>query len=188
VVHDAVDPRGLLRSFTKPWSRTPSIAFRRDRADHDRARLAVTLVEGEFDAMLFAQELAGAGVPLAVASLGSASRGLPTGAIGYLLAAERVFVVYDSDDEGRRGAERLTGAWPCMRVDAVPGGHKDLTDAFRAGLRLGDYGAFLLARSAWQDDPTAPTAARSPASRSSAAGSPRASPGSWAVMTGSPPG
>lgn len=101
------------------------------------AQADVILVEGEFDALLLHQELAGI-VP--VVTLGSASRGLDSTAQQHLIHARRIWISYDHDEAGRRGAERLSQlsqrikrlSWPELGV-------KDITDLWRAGHDLATW-------------------------------------------------
>jgi DNA primase len=112
---------------------------------------AVVLVEGEFDAMLLDQEARRAQVPMPIATLGSCSAKLPNRALRYLLGVGAVFVVYDEDDDGQQGARRLVERSPArLRLEHIPGAHKDLGDFFQAGGRLHDFVAFLLGRLAWE--------------------------------------
>lgn len=112
-------------------------------AGHDVA----VLCEGEFDAMLLAQE---AGDLAGVATMGSATASLDLTAWGaYLLPVARLLIAYDADDAGRNGAQRLaelTARARRVRLPRVRPGDKDITDFHRAGGKLRDWLAFELAR------------------------------------------
>jgi DNA primase len=87
------------------------------------------LTEGEFDAMLVAQE---AGDLIGVATLGSAGKEVPTGALRFLLPLGTILAAYDADDAGQRGAAKLLAMSARVRPVPVPNG-KDLTEFFRRG-------------------------------------------------------
>jgi hypothetical protein len=89
------------------------------------------VVEGEFDALLLAQELAS--LDIGVVTLGSASARPEGSTYLAMLAAPVWFIATDNDDAGNKAAE----AWPdrARRV-RPPTGFKDWTEAHRAGIDL----------------------------------------------------
>ncbi|PWC03070.1 hypothetical protein DCE94_12400 [Agromyces badenianii] len=97
--------------------------------------LPVLLVEGEFDALLANQ--IGEGQFVAVTATGGA--GTVPGDLS-MLAGREVFVLYDNDDAGQKGAEKIAGAlrktgasvhvldWTPLGLPAGDKARKDLTD------------------------------------------------------------
>ncbi len=105
----------------------------------------VFLTEGEFDAMLLEQE---AGDLVGVCTLGSASERFDFGRFGgRLLGAKHLFVAYDADTAGRKGAEYWQGLSSRIRLAHIPEGThpkteqpiKDITDLWQAGANLQDW-------------------------------------------------
>jgi DNA primase len=92
----------------------------------------VIVVGGEFDAML-TQQHAPAG--LAVITFGSETKRV-TWEADYLLRGKRVFIAYDNDDAGNKGAAQWAALGQRVRV---PHG-KDITEFVQAG---GDVAAWL---------------------------------------------
>jgi DNA primase len=108
----------------------------------------VIITEGEFDAILLAQELAA--LDVTVLTLGSASARPATRLFEALFACPAWYLATDADDAGDKAAE----AWPA-RAKRVrpPGPGKDWTDAHAGGPnRLRYYWAGWLGRGAkWAD-------------------------------------
>ncbi len=92
--------------------------------------------EGEFDALLVAQE---AGELVAPVTLGSAATRLTARWYGMLVGHRTIFVSYDRDDAGKRGMERLLKLSPRFCELPVPCG-KDISDFYLNG---GDLYAWL---------------------------------------------
>ena len=86
----------------------------------------LVIVEGEFDALLMGQELAGLA---AVVTLGSASARPSCDIFGAMLTAPVWYIGTDGDDAGDRSASGWPGPSPASR----PPVGKDWTDAYRAG-------------------------------------------------------
>ena len=100
-------------------------------ADTCRAAHSVFLVEGEFDAMLLAQQAQDRG--LGVATLGSASAAPSDtfwGLFGLALVGRRLLIAYDADRAGADGAQAWA-AFPRARFVEIPRlseAAKDITD------------------------------------------------------------
>jgi hypothetical protein len=105
----------------------------------------VLLAEGELDAMLLEQE-----VPcyIGAGTLGSASERFDFGRFGrYLIGAKHVFIAYDADAAGQKGADYWKELSPRIRQVNIPEGInaktsqpiKDITDIWQAGLNLEDW-------------------------------------------------
>ena len=92
--------------------------------------------EGEFDALLVAQE---AGELVAPVTLGSAATRLTARWHGMLVGHRTIFVSYDRDEAGKRGRERLLKLSPRFCELPVPCG-KDISDFYLNG---GDLYAWL---------------------------------------------
>jgi DNA primase len=92
--------------------------------------------EGEFDALLVAQE---AGELVAPVTLGSATSRLTARWYGMLVGHRTIFVSYDRDQAGKRGTERLLNLSPRFRELPLPRG-KDISDFYLNG---GDLYAWL---------------------------------------------
>ncbi len=96
----------------------------------------VVFCEGEFDALLTAQEARGLS---AAVTLGSATNSLAPRWLGELVNRRLLLVAYDQDEAGRRGAQRLLQTSPRFRPLSVPFGH-DITDFYLDG---GDLYAWI---------------------------------------------
>ncbi|TVR25025.1 MAG: hypothetical protein EA396_00300 [Anaerolineaceae bacterium] len=92
--------------------------------------------EGEFDALLVAQQ---AGELVAPVTLGSATARLTARWYGMLVGHRVIFVCYDRDTAGKRGTKRLLTLSPRFRELPVPHG-KDISDFHLTG---GDISAWL---------------------------------------------
>jgi DNA primase len=92
--------------------------------------------EGEFDALLVAQE---AGELVAPVTLGSATARLTARWYGMLVGHRTIFVTYDRDEAGKRGTERLLKLSPRFRELPLSRG-KDISDFYLNG---GDLYAWL---------------------------------------------
>ena len=125
--------RLALVKVRQPEGRCPKYAeVYRHRAAHSgiypgpeaiRAGRPLIIVEGEFDALLLAQEL---GDLAAVVTLGSASARPEPAILAQMLAAAPWLIATDADDAGDRSA----GGWPASaRRVRPPGSFKDWTDA-----------------------------------------------------------
>jgi len=104
------------------------------------AGLPLVLVEGEFDALLLGQELAGLA---SVVTLGTAGDKPKPAALNAMLVARPWLVAYDADAAGETSA----GHWlalsdRCRRV--LPPAGKDWTDAYQAGVDLRAWWAEIL--------------------------------------------
>ncbi len=84
-----------------------------------RATVDVILVEGEFNALVLGQELAGVG---AVVSVGDAGNKPCRAAMNVLGRVPRPWAVYDGDDAGQRGAAALGALWGRVRRLSWPWG------------------------------------------------------------------
>jgi len=95
---------------------------------------AAVLCEGEFDMLLLNQC---AGDLVGVATFGSARPNLDVATwASYLLPIAPLFIAYDSDDTGERGADGLMGLTQRARRLVVPMKAKDITDSWKAGADL----------------------------------------------------
>lgn len=103
------------------------IAFGLDQlGEHTRA----VLTEGEFDAMLVSQqasEMAGA------FTMGGANTGMDTVTLGKTLALEVVYIVYDNDEPGQKGAAKMAAESTRFRLAKVPNGINDLSELHQKG-------------------------------------------------------
>jgi len=88
--------------------------------------LPLIVCEGEFDALLLAQEL---GDVAAVVTLGSAAGDPPPAAIPAVCKATRLFTAHDADGPG----ERAAALWPKRAERVRPEGGKDWTDVHAGG-------------------------------------------------------
>ena len=128
--------RLALVKIRQPEKSTPKYAEAfRDRPEvfpskeSIRPGLPLVIVEGEFDALLLGQELAGLA---SVITTGSASNG-PSGRIlTAALASPRWFAAHDADPAGDKAA----ALWPARAIRVRPPSGKDWTDAYRAGIDL----------------------------------------------------
>jgi hypothetical protein len=92
------------------------------------------ICEGEFDALLLGQELAGLDVD--VGTLGSASSNPDPAAIDLLCTAARLFIATDADDAGDRSASK----WPApARRARPPAPFKDWSEVHAGGCNLIRY-------------------------------------------------
>ncbi len=92
------------------------------------------LCEGEFDALIAWQELRDC---VGVATFGSCSAEPNEIDLLWLALASRVIVAYDNDEPGQQGAQKLTQLLGRKAVIAqLPKPHKDITDAYIAGVDL----------------------------------------------------
>lgn len=88
--------------------------------------LPLVVCEGEFDALLLAQEL---GDVAAVVTLGSAAGDPPPAAIPAVCKAPRLFTAHDADGPGDRAAAN----WPKRAERVRPEGGKDWTEVHKGG-------------------------------------------------------
>jgi hypothetical protein len=105
----------------------------------------IVFCEGEFDALLLAQE---AGDLAGIATFGSASQHLDVAAWGwYLLNARRFLVAYDMDGKSEAGAQGLLTLRQALRanVPQLQPQDKDLTDFHKSGGNLRHWLTFWLA-------------------------------------------
>jgi len=87
--------------------------------------LPLIFAEGELDALLLGQELAGVA---SVVTTGSAARGPSHDVLALAVACPRWFAAHDADEAGDRAAGRL----PARAVRVRPEGGKDWTDVHKA--------------------------------------------------------
>jgi DNA primase len=113
--------RGSRRGGVYPSARTPA------------AGLPLVIVEGEFEALLLGQELAGLA---AVVTLGGAADGPGVGVLNALAVAPAWHVATDADDAGEKAAERWLGLSARAGQVRPPGAFKDWTEAAQAGVNL----------------------------------------------------
>lgn len=99
------------------------------------AHIAV-VCEGEFDALLLSQYLPEGWT--AVAAGGATMP--PHRWILHLAHCTHIFLAFDNDDDGQKGAERWQQHLPRTSVLKVPEPHKDITDFWKAG---GDLSTWL---------------------------------------------
>jgi DNA primase len=98
-------------------------------ADALYQRTTALFCEGEFDALLVAQE---AGELITPVTLGSATARLTARWYGMLVGHRTIFVSYDQDEAGKRGTERLLKLSPRFCELPVPHG-KDISDFYLNG-------------------------------------------------------
>lgn len=96
--------------------------------------------EGEFDALLVAQE---SGEWVAPVTLGSATARLTARWYGMLVGHRTLFVSYDRDQAGKRGTERLLKLSPRFRELPLPHG-KDISDFYLNGGDICTWLRFLV--------------------------------------------
>ncbi|HZW31207.1 MAG TPA: CHC2 zinc finger domain-containing protein, partial [Isosphaeraceae bacterium] len=116
-----------------------------------RPGMPLIVTEGEFDALLLAQELEGSA---AVVTLGSASARLDPAILWLLAGSGPIFTAHDADEAGDRAA----AGWPA-RAQRVrpPGPDKDWTEAARSGVNLARWwhdrlgGIERPVRSTWEE-------------------------------------
>jgi DNA primase len=106
-------------------------------ADALYQRTTALFGEGEFDALLVAQE---AGELITPVTLGSATARLTARWYGMLVGHRTIFVSYDQDEAGKRGTERLLKLSPRFCELPVPHG-KDISDFYLNG---GDIYAWVM--------------------------------------------
>ncbi|MCX6021264.1 MAG: CHC2 zinc finger domain-containing protein, partial [Chloroflexi bacterium] len=113
---------------------------------------ALLLTEGEFDMMLTCQE---AGDLLDVATFGSADAQPSSIWLAHLLRYPRIFLAYDHDPSGERGAGKWgwTARAVKLSLPLADGEGKDLTDAWKRGVRLHDWITESIAPAATMADP-----------------------------------
>ncbi len=128
--------RLTLVKIRRPKGSTPRYAEAfRDRPEvfpsmeSIRPGLPLVIVEGEFDAMLLGQELAGLAC---VITTGSASNGPSSRIKLAALASPRWFAATDADPAGDKAAAE----WPARAIRVRPPEGKDWTDAHKAGIDL----------------------------------------------------
>lgn len=116
----------------------------------------VVLAEGELDAIKTGQELAAAGLPIGVVSGTGGAGSIPPTERLEPLRERRVFIAYDCDDTGRRGAHKLAAALTGIAravhvVDLGLGDEgEDLTDWFvRFGKTANELVELLESTPAW---------------------------------------
>ena len=118
----------------------PALFMANDLATH----ATILFCEGEFDALLLAQE---AGNLAGIATFGSAAQHLDIAAWGwYLLHARRFLVAYDMDGKSESGANGLLTLRHAIRAN-IPQLHpkdKDLTDFYKSGGDLHHWLTFWL--------------------------------------------
>ena len=108
------------------------------------ANETIVFCEGEFDALLLAQE---AGELAGVATFGSASQHLDVAAWGwYLLHARRLLVAYDTDGKSESGVKDLLTLRQAVRanIPQLQPKDKDLTDFYKSGGNLCHWLTFWL--------------------------------------------
>ncbi|WZO99352.1 toprim domain-containing protein [Isosphaeraceae bacterium EP7] len=108
-----------------------------------RFRYPLIIVEGEFDALLLGQALAGLA---SVMTMGSASARHDHGTVSDALRpARRIYIATDADDAGDRAAE----GWPARaRRVRPPDPFKDWTEARQGGVDLARWWADLIEKDA----------------------------------------
>jgi DNA polymerase I len=131
--------RTSSQASSKYWSIAGSKQFLFG-VDHIADSNVLVLVEGEFDAMLVAQEAVAAGLDVAAIAFGQARGQLADGMFAYLVGPQHVVVAYDNDRAGQVASTRLRARWPALRELRVPDGAKDVTDYHVGG---GDIGVWL---------------------------------------------
>ncbi|MEW6093079.1 MAG: hypothetical protein AB1531_03850 [Chloroflexota bacterium] len=132
-------PRGKPKYLHVRGSR-PALFMANDLASH----ASILFCEGEFDAMLLAQE---AGDLAGIATFGSASQHLDVAAWGwYLLHARRFLVAYDVDGKSENGAQGLLTLRHAIRanIPQLQPLDKDLTDFHKSGGNLRHWLTFWL--------------------------------------------
>lgn len=106
-----------------------------------RGAETIFITEGEMDALVLYQE---AHDLVDVGTLGSATEAIHLGHIGrHLAQAQRIFVVYDNDPAGQKGASQWLELTHRARWVTVPHG-KDINDYFLTGRNLRSWVLQLL--------------------------------------------
>jgi hypothetical protein len=119
----------------------PALFMANDLATHS----SIVFCEGEFDALLLAQE---AGDLAGIATIGSACQHLDLAAWGwYLLHARRFLVAYDVDGKSENGIQGLLTLRQAIRakIPQFQPQDKDLTDFHKSGGDLRHWLSFWLA-------------------------------------------
>jgi hypothetical protein len=132
-------PRGKPKYLHVRGSR-PALFITNDLAAHG----TILFCEGEFDALLLAQE---AGELAGIATFGSASQHLDVAAWGwYMLHARRFLVAYDMDGKSESGANGLLTLRHAIRanIPQLQPKDKDLTDFYKSGGDLHHWLTFWL--------------------------------------------
>jgi DNA primase len=120
-------PEGRKPKYRKVYQSSPTIYPDPEAVQPGRP---VVVVEGELDALLVGQELAGFGVP--VVTSGSASSGPNFEIVADLLAADHWIIAVDNDEAGERLAEKWAELSPGRTVRVrIPS--KDWTDLHSGG-------------------------------------------------------
>ncbi|MBM3153536.1 MAG: hypothetical protein FJZ96_15240 [Chloroflexi bacterium] len=133
-------PRGKPKYLHLRGSR-PALFMANDLASH----MSIVFCEGEFDAMLLAQE---AGDLAGIATFGSASQHLDVAAWGwYLLHARRFLIAYDVDGKSENGIQGLLTLRHAVRatIPQLQPEDKDFTDFHKSGGDLRHWLSFWLA-------------------------------------------
>ncbi len=133
-------PRGKPKFLHVRGSR-PALFITNDLAAH----ATILFCEGEFDALLLAQE---AGDLAGIVTFGSASQHLDLAAWGwYLLHALRFLVAYDMDGKSENGIQGLLTLRHSTRakIPQIQPKDKDLTDFHKSGGNLHHWLSFWLA-------------------------------------------
>jgi len=134
------------RAKAEPRRKYPQVTGSRPAlfgADTLTEREVVVMAEGEFDAMLLAQE---SGEVVGVCTMGSASGDLDLSQWGAsLVHARRLLLAYDSDQAGANGAQRMAAMTQRARRIIPPMG-KDVTEFWQAGGNLKEWIGFEMAR------------------------------------------
>ncbi len=113
--------------------------------DQLRGAVQALFVEGEFDALIAWQALAG---EWPVCTVGSATNRLDLATWGaYLLTLEKLLAIYDPDAAGESGRRWLEGLSERVRPLRLPAGAKDVNDFVLQG---GDLAAWLQAQAGEQ--------------------------------------
>jgi len=128
-------PLGSDPKYTQVKGSVPALYGADNLAGHDVA----VVCEGEFDALLLAQQ---AGDLAGVVTFGSATSQDIEGWLPYLLPVKRLLVATDNDAAGEKAWQYWHAKTQRVRRLLPPGGAKDITDAWRAGA---DLRAWLLA-------------------------------------------
>jgi DNA primase len=132
-------PRGKPKYLHMRGSR-PAIFMANDLSAHS----TILFCEGEFDALLLAQE---AGDQAGIATFGSASQHLDVAAWGwYLLHTRRFLIAYDMDGKSESGANGLLTLRQAVRanIPQLQQKDKDLTDFYKSGGDLHHWLTFWL--------------------------------------------
>jgi hypothetical protein len=107
-----------------------------------KARAAIFVTEGEFDALVLSQYTP---PEVAVVTMGSAGS-LPGPAWKYYFAAARqILLLLDNDEAGRDSLARWQALFPAARAVQLPDSSKDVTDFRRAGGNLAEWVKLQLA-------------------------------------------